>query len=46
MPGIYAKSAMTRHLKACPARKIEIEVDGVEGLGRGRQDIVIPLQVE
>ncbi len=44
--GIYAKSAMSRHLKACPARKKEIEEDGGEVLSRGRQDIVIHLQVE
>ncbi len=44
--GIYAKSAMSRHLKACPARKEEIEECTVVGQTARQSNLIIHLQVE
>jgi hypothetical protein len=43
--GSYAKSAISRHLKACQVRKAETEGPSGKGSGRGRAKTIFHLQV-
>jgi len=43
--GSYAKSAISRHLKACRAKKAETEGPSGKGSGRGRAKTIFHLQV-
>ena len=44
--GSYSKSAVSRHLQACPARKTENEVNSKKGSGKGQAKTIFHLQVE
>jgi hypothetical protein len=44
--GIYAKSAISRHLQACQARKEENDAQTEKGSGKGRARTIFHLKVE